>query len=141
MGQYTDSITLLLHHAERFFEILNFQIIIAVAVVGFIMSNEGLTAKARVRANITIVFLLITVFSIYTLSVHQERETLIWNAIQSRLEQDPDQLTPAELQYIESLKPTDFFRKSAALLVANFLVIVITWISPHMRKLDSSTSE
>jgi len=133
MEQYTNSISLLLQHGERFFEIWNFQIIIAVAAVGFIMSHEGLTAKDRVRLNITIVFVLIAIFSVYTLSVHHEREVLLWNAIQSRIGRDSIQLTPAEIQYIESLKPTDFLRNAAALVVADLDVIAITWISPRMR--------
>jgi hypothetical protein len=141
MEQYTDSISLLLQHAERFFEIWNFQVLIAVAAVGFIMSNEGLTLKDRVRVNITILFLLIAMFSVYTLSIHHERETLVWNAIQSRIETDPLQLTPAELEYIEALKPDDFFRKAAALVSADLFVIAITWISPRLRKLDDGTFE
>jgi hypothetical protein len=140
MEQYTNSITLLLQHGERFFEVWNFQIIIAVAAVGFIMSHEGLTAKDRVRVNITIVFLLIAIFSVYTLSVHHEREILLWNAIQSRIDRDSTQLTPAEIQYIQSLKPTDFLRKAAALVAADLIVIVMTWISPRMREQTNGTN-
>jgi hypothetical protein len=134
MEQYTNSISLLLQHGQRFFEIWNFQIIIAVAAVGFIMSHEGLTATTRVRVNITIVFVLIAIFSVYTLSVHHEREVLLWNAIQSRIERDSMPLTPSEIQYLESLKPTDFLRKAAALLIADLIVIAMTWISPRMRQ-------
>jgi hypothetical protein len=134
MEEYTNSIVLLLQHGERFFEIWNFQIIIAVAAVGFIMSHEGLTAKDRIRVNITIVFVLIAIFSVYTLSVHHEREILLWNAIQSRIARDSLSLTPAEIQYIESLKPTDFLRKAAALVAADLIVIVMTWISPRLRQ-------
>jgi len=133
MELYTNSISLLLQHGQRFFEIWNFQIIIAVAAVGFIMSNEGLTARNRVRLNITIVFVLIAVFSVYTLSVHHEREILVWNAIQSRIDGGSIQLTPAEIQYIDSLKPTSFLQKAAALITADLLVIAITWLSPRMR--------
>ena len=133
MDQYTNSISLLLQHGQRFFEIWNFQIIIAVAAVGFIMSNEGLTAKTRVRVNITLVFVLIAIFSMYTLSVHHEREMLIWNAIQSRIDRDSIQLTSSEIQYIQALKPTDFLRKAAALITADLIVIAITWLSPRMR--------
>lgn len=144
MEQYTNSISLLLQHGQRFFEIWNFQIIIAVAAVGFIMSNEGLTAMPRVRVNITVVFLLIAIFSVYTLSVHHDREALLWHAIQSRIERDSIQLTPAERQYIESLRPTDFMRKAAALVAADLIVIAITWLSPRMRAwgstADSGTS-
>jgi hypothetical protein len=134
MEQYTNSISLLLQHGQRFFEIWNFQIVIAVAAIGFILSNEGLTAKNRVRINITVVFFLIAVFSVYTLSVHHEREVLIWNAIQSRIENDSAQLTSAELQYIDSLKPTDFLRQAAALVAADLVVITIAWLSPRMRE-------
>lgn len=134
MEEYTNSISLLLQHGERFFEIWNFQIIIAVAAVGFILSHEGLTAKDRVRVHITVVFVLIALFSVYTLSVHHQRETLIWNAIQSRIEAGLDPLTPAELEYIEALQPADFLRKAAALVAADLVVIAITWLSPRMRE-------
>jgi hypothetical protein len=133
MEQYTGSISLLLQHGQRFFEIWNFQIIIAVAAVGFIMSHEGLTANSRVRVNITMVFVLIALFSVYTLSVHHEREVLLWNAIQSRIDEAPIPLTPAEIDYIETLKPADFLRKAAALVAADLIVIAIAWISPRMR--------
>jgi hypothetical protein len=133
MEQYTNSISLLLQHGQRFFEIWNFQIIIAVAAVGFIMSHEGLTAKDRVRIHITVVFLLIAIFSVYVLSIHHAREVLMWNAIQSRIAQDSVQLTPAEIQYFESLKPTSFLRQAAALVATDLLVIAITWISPRVR--------
>jgi len=136
METYAGLISILLQHGQRFFEIWNFQIIVAVAAVGFIMSNEGLTARSRVRVNITIVFILMAIFSIYTLSVHHEREILIWNAIQSRIERDTVQLTPSELQYIEALEPRDFFRKATALVVSDMLVILITWMSPTVRQND-----
>jgi hypothetical protein len=134
MEQYTNSIALLLQHGQRFFEIWNFQIIIAVAAVGFIMSHEGLTANSRVRVNITIVFGLIAIFSVYTLSIHHEREVLLWNAIQSRIDSDSIQLVPAEIEYLEALKPTDFLRKAAALVTADLIVVVITWLSPRLRQ-------
>ena len=134
MEQYTNSIALLLQHGQRFFEIWNFQIIIAVAAVGFIMSHEGLTANSRVRVNITIVFVLIAIFSVFTLFVHHERETLLWTAIQSRIAADSIQLTSAELEYIEALKPTDFLRKAAALVTADLIVVAITWLSPRLRQ-------
>jgi hypothetical protein len=133
MEQYTNSISLLLQHGQRFFEIWNFQIILAVAAVGFIMSHEGLTARNSVRVNISVVFVLIAIFSVYTLSVHHERELLLWNAIESRIGRGPIQLTPAEIEYIETLKPTDFLRKAAALVAADLVVIAITWLSPRMR--------
>jgi hypothetical protein len=134
MEKFASLISILLEHSQRFFEIWNFQIVVSVAAVGFVLSNEGLMARNRVRVNVTIVFLLIAVFSVYTLSVHNEREILLWNAIQSRVEADSIKLTPAETQYLESLKPTSFLRKAAALAFADLLVIAVTWVSPWVRR-------
>jgi hypothetical protein len=134
MLAYAELITILQGHAQRYFEIWNFQIVVAVAVVGFVMSNGGLAAKDRVRTNITFVFLLIAVFSVYTLSIHHNHETLLWNAIQSRVEANPSQFTPAEIQYLDSLEPLSFLRKAAALVFVDLLVILVTWVSPKVRK-------
>ena len=134
MEQYTGLISLLLQHGQRFFEIWNFQIIIAVAVIGFVMSREGLVSKNRVRVHITIVFLLIAIFSVYTESIHHQRETLLWNALEARVAAAPDQFTLEEVGYLESLKPTPFFIKAGALVIADLLVIAITWMSPRMRQ-------
>ncbi len=133
MEQYTNSISLLLQHGQRIFDIWNFQIFIAVAAIGFIMSNEGLTAKNRVRVHITLVFVLIAIFSVYTLSIHHDREVLMWNAIQSRIDRDAVQLTPSETQYLIALKPKPFLREASALVVADLLVVAVTWMSPRMR--------
>ena len=134
MEQYTGSISLLLQHGQRFFEIMNFQIIIAITVIGFVMSNEGLTAKDRVRMNITIVFVLLAIFSVYTESIHHKREILLWNALEAHIAATPDHFLPAEVDYIDSLKPTSFFIKAGALIFADSLVIAVTWISPRMRR-------
>ena len=133
MEQYTSSISLLLQHGQRFFEIMNFQIIIAVAVIGFVMSNEGLSAKDRVRVNITIVFVMLAIFSVYTESIHHQRETLLWNALEAHIATVPSHFLPAEVDYIDSLKPTPFFIKAGALVLADLLVVAVTWISPRMR--------
>lgn len=134
MEQYTSSISLLLQHGQRFFEIMNFQIIIAVAVIGFVMSHEGLTATDRVRINITFVLALIAVFSVYTESIHHQREMLLWEALEGHVVESPNQFLPAEVDYIRALKPTPFFIKAGALIFANALVVAVTWISPRMRE-------
>jgi hypothetical protein len=134
MEQYANLISLLLQHGQRFFEIWNFQVIIAVAVIGFVMSHEGLTAKARVRVNITIVFLMIAIFSVYTESIHHQRETLLWNSLEARVAAAPSQFTPEEVDYLDSLKPTSFVIKAGALVIADLLAIAVTWISPRMRQ-------
>jgi hypothetical protein len=134
MEQYTNSISLLLQHGQRFFEIWNFQVIIAVAAIGFVMSREGFTSKDRVRVHITIVFLMIAIFSVYTESIHHRRETLIWNALLARVASPPDQFLAEEVAYLNSLRPTPFLIKAGALIVADVLVVAITWLSPRMRQ-------
>ena len=134
MEQYTNSISLLLQHGQRFFEIWNFQVIIAVAAIGFVMSHEGLTSTNRVRVHITIVFLMIAIFSVYTESIHHQRETLLWNALEAHIAVASNQFLPEEADYVNSLKPTPFIIKAGALVVADLLVVAVTWMSPRMRE-------
>jgi len=134
MENYAGLINILLQHGQRFFEIWNFQIIIAVAVMGFVMSREGLVSKNRVRINITIVFLMIAIFSVHTESVHHQRETLLWSALEARVAAAPGQFTLEEVDYLDSLKPTSFILKAGALIVVDLLAIAITWMSPRMRE-------
>jgi len=134
MEAYAGLIAILQQHAQRYFEIWNFQIVVAVAVVGFVMSRDGLLAKDRIRTNITMVFLLMAVFSVYTLSIHHNHETLLWNAIQSRVNENPSLFTPEEILYLQALKPLSFLRKAAALVFVDLLVILITWISPKVQR-------
>ena len=134
MQVYAELIAILQQHAQRYFEIWNFQIVVAVAVVSFVMTREGLAAKGKIRMNITVVFLLMAVFSVYTLSIHHNHETLLYNAIQSRIVADSVQLTQSETEYLDSLKPLSFLRKAAALVVVDLIVIGVTWLSPKVRK-------
>jgi hypothetical protein len=134
MEIYTGLINILLQHGQRFFEIWNFQIIIAVATIGFVMSNEGLAAKDRVRVHITIVFLMIAIFSVYTEAMHHERETLLWNALQERVTLAPSQFTPEDRDYLDALKPRPFVIKAGALVMVDLIVIMITWISPKVKQ-------
>jgi len=138
METYAGLISILLQHGQRFFEIWNFQIIVSVAVIGFVLSNEGLAAKNRVRVHITIVFLMIAIFSVYTLSIHQQREVGLWNALEARVAAAPNKLLPEELDYLQVLKPTPFVIKAGALVVADVLVILITWMSPMVRRDDKN---
>ena len=133
MEKYAELITILLQHSQRFFDIWNFQILISLAVIGFVLSNEGLVANQRVRVNITAVFVLIAIFSVYTLSVHNGREVLLWNALEARVAASPAQFTPEEKAYLQSLRPTAFVIKAGALVFADLLVILVTWTSPKMR--------
>ncbi|HXD08556.1 MAG TPA: hypothetical protein VN653_00735 [Anaerolineales bacterium] len=133
MEQFTGLISILLEHSQRFFDVWNFQIVISGAAVGFVLSNQGLIARNWVRMNITILFILIAIFGIYTLSIHNQREILLWDAIQSRIQQDAVQLTAAETEYLAALKPVALMPKAVVLIFADALVIAMTWITPGMK--------
>jgi hypothetical protein len=134
MEQYSGLISILLEHSQRFLDIWNFQILISLAVLGFVLSNQELMAKGRIRHLIAAIFLLIAIFSVFTLSVHNRREALLWNALETRVTAAPADFTPADLQYLDSLKPTSFVIKGGALVVANLLVILVTWTSPKLQR-------
>jgi len=133
METYSGLISILLEHSQRFFDIWNFQILISLAVIGFVVSNEGLMAKAQLRVNITIVFILIAIFSVFTLSVHHQREVQLWTALEAHVAAAPSQFLPEEVTYLDTLKPTSFAIKGGALVVADLIVIIITWMSPKVR--------
>ena len=97
MEQFSGLISILLEHSQRFFDIWNFQILISLGVIGFVLSNEGLAAKNRVRINITVVFVMIAIFSVFTLSVHHQREVLLWTALEARVAAAPNQFIPEEV--------------------------------------------
>ena len=134
MEQYANMIAILLQHSQRFFDIWNFQILISLAVIGFVLSNEGLVANNKVRINITAVFLLIAIFSVFTLSVHNQREILLWDALEARVNASSSQFLPEEIAYFDSLRPTSFVIKAGALVFADLLVVLVTWISPRIQK-------
>ena len=133
MEKFAELISILLQHSQRFFDIWNFQILVSLAVLGFVLSNHELVSKRLVRISITLIFLLIAIFSVYTLSVHNQREILLWKAIESRVAAAPNQFTPEETNYLQSLKPSPFIIKAGALVFADLLIIAITWISPTLK--------
>jgi uncharacterized membrane protein YeiB len=136
MEKFAELISILLQHSQRFFDIWNFQILVSLAVLGFVLSNQELISKGRIRVLITVIFLLIAIFSVFTLSVHNQREVKLWTAIESRVAAEPAQFTHEELDYLQSLQPTSFVIKAGALVFADLLVIFVTWMSPNIKRTD-----
>lgn len=134
MEQFSGTISVLLQHSQRFFEIWNFHIVISLALLGFVLSNQEAVSKIRVRLLITIVFTLIAAYSIFSLSIHQKREEKLWIALDARVVAASVQYTPEEMDYFQSLKPTNFSTKAGALIGADLLVILVTWMSPRGKR-------
>lgn len=134
MEKFAGLIQILLEHSQRFYDIWNFQIVVSLAVLGFVLSNQELVARYRIRTHITLVFLLIALFSLFTLSVHHQREVLLWNALKAHVTSAPTDFTLEEVAYLDSLRPTSFLIKGGALLFADLLVIAVTWMVPKVRQ-------
>ena len=133
MEEFSGLISILLEHAQRFFDFWNLQILVSLAVLGFVLSNDELITQRRVRILITLVFVMIALYCVFSLSVHQRREEALWTAIMSRAQASPAQYTTEEMAYLQSLKPTAFPIKAGALVVADLLVVVVTWFRPDFR--------
>ncbi len=134
MEKFAELIAVLLEHSQRFIDFWNLQLVIALGVLGFALANPQIIAKARVRILITVVFIAIALFSVFSLSAHQERAELLWTALEARVAAAPGELLPQEVAYIDSLKPTPFPIKAGALVAADVLVVLVIWFSPKLKE-------
>ena len=130
MEKYAELISILLQHSQRFLDFWNIQILVSLAVLGFVFSNLEIVAKRPVRILITLVFVFLAAFSVFSLSAHQQREEKMYAAIQYHVAAAPADFTPADIAYLDSLKPTPFSTKAGALILADVLLIVAVWFSP-----------
>lgn len=133
MEKYAELISILLQHSQRFLDFWNFQIIISLGVLGFAFANQEVMAKRSIRILFSLVFIAVAVFSVFSLSVHQQREEKLWTALESRVAADPANFTPEETAYLDSLRPTKFPTKAGAILLADVFVIAAIWVSPKLR--------
>ena len=133
MEKYAELISILLQHSQRFLDFWNIQLLVSLAVLGFVFSNLEVVSKRSVRMIITLVFVFIAAFSVFSLSAHQQREEKLYAALQSHVAATPADFTPAEIAYLDSLKPTPFRLKAGALILADALLIAVVWFSPKIK--------
>ena len=134
MEKYAELISILLQHSQRFLDFWNLQLLVSLAVLGFVFSNLEVVSKRPVRIIISLIFVFIAAFSVFSLSAHQQREEKLYAAIQSYVTATPADFTPAEIAYLDSLKPTPFSLKAGALILADALLIAVVWFSPKIKK-------
>jgi hypothetical protein len=134
MEKFSGLIAVLLEHSQRFFDIWNLQIVIALGVLGFSLTNQQIISKVRVRLLISAVFIAIAAFSVFSLSAHQRREEKLWNALEARVASAPSEYIPEEKAYIDVLKPTPFDIKAGAIVAADVLIILVIWFSPKIKE-------
>lgn len=130
MANYGQLISVLLEHSQRFLDFWNLQLVLALGVMGFCIANQKIVSRIGVRLLISLVFISIAVFSIYSLNAHQTREVKLWNALEAHVAAAPGEFLPEDAAYIDSLKPTIFPIKAGAILAADLLVILVVWFSP-----------
>ena len=134
MEKFAELISVLLEHSQRFIDFWNLQLVIALGVLGFALTNPQVVSKTRVRLLISAIFIAIAAFSVFSLSAHQERAELLWTALEARVAATPGEFIPQEVAYIDSLKPTPFGVKAGALVVADVLVVLVIWFSPKLKE-------
>ena len=122
------------HSSQRFIDFWNLQLVIALGVLGFSLANPEIVSKVRVRVLISLVFIAIAAFGLFSLLAHQERAEKLWAALEARVAAAPGEFIPEEVAYIDSLKPTSFGIKGGAILTADVLVILVIWFSPKLKE-------
>ena len=85
MEQYAELIGVLLEHSQRFTDFWNFQIVISLAVLGFVFTNREIMSSRRMKFLVSLIFVFVAAYSIFSLSVHQRREVMLWNALEARV--------------------------------------------------------
>ena len=134
MEIFSGLISVLLEHSQRFIDFWNLQLVIALGVLGFSLANPEIVSKVRVRLLISFVFIAVAVFSVFSLSSHQERAEKLWTALEARVAAAPGEFIPEEVAYIDSLEPTPFPVKAGAIVAADVLVILVIWFSPKIKE-------
>jgi len=134
MERYAELISVLLQHSQKFIDFWNIQIVILLAILGFVFSNPEAVSKRFFRFTITLVIGFIALFSAFSLSIHQERQEKLFSALESRFMILSEDLTTQELEYIDTLKPTSYGVKIGALILADIFVIAVIWINPREDK-------
>ena len=134
MEKFAGLISILLEHSQRFIDFWNLHLVIALGVLGFSLANTEIVSKARVRILISVVFVAMAAFSVFSLSAHQERAEKLWTALEARVASSSSEFIPQEAAYIDSLKPTSFVIKAGAIVLADLSVILLIWFSPKLRE-------
>lgn len=134
MENFSGLIGVLLEHSQRFIDFWNLQLVVALGVLGFSLANQQVISKARVRILLSAVFVVIAVFSVFSLSAHQTRAEKLWTALEARVAAAPTEFIPEEIAYLDSLKPTPFGIKAGAIVAADVLVALIIWFMPKIKE-------
>ena len=130
MEKYAELISVLLQHSQKFLDFWNIQIVLLLAILGYMFSNPEVASKRFIRTTISVVLIFIAIFSVFSLSAHQQREEKLYAALESLIQAAPTGFTPQEIEYFDSLKPTSFGIKTGALVLADIFVILVIWINP-----------
>lgn len=133
MEKFAELIAILLEHSQRFIDFWNLQLVVALGVLGFSLTNPQIVSKKRIRLLLSGIFVAIAAFSVFSLSSHQERAEKLWTALEAHVAAAPSEFLPEEVAYLDSLEPTPFPIKAGALVTADVVVILAIWFSPKFK--------
>jgi uncharacterized membrane protein len=122
MESLAQLIGILLEHSQRLTDLWNFQIIVILGIVGFLLSHASLVTN-RFKLFLATIFIVFALTSLVSLQTFQEREEQMWLIIKDRVA-DTKKYTDGERLYIATLKPTGVHWKAAAIIFADLIVIL-----------------
>lgn len=134
MEKFAGLISILLEHSQRFIDFWNLHLVISLGALGFSLTNPVIVSRVRVRLLISAIFVAMAAFSVFSLSVHQERAEKLWMALEARVASASNEFFPEEIAYIDSLRPTSFAIKAGAIVIADLAVILVIWFSPKLKE-------
>lgn len=121
MESISGLIAVLLQHSQRLTDLWNFQIIVILGIIGFLLAHADQVTK-RLKMFLTVVFIIFALVSLVSLKTFQEREEQLWLIVKEKVS-DHTAYRDSERHYVATLKPTGVHWKGIAIILADLLVI------------------
>lgn len=132
MESLANLINVLLQHSQRLTDLWNFQIIVILGVIGFLLAHTSHVTK-RFKIFLTTVFIIFAFTSLISLKTFQEREEQLWLVIKDKVA-DHNAYNDRERYYITTLKPTAVHWKAIAIILADLLVVFAIVTTPNKKE-------
>ena len=124
-------LSVLIQHSQRLTEVWNFQIIVILGTIGFLLAHTA-QVNRRFKIFLTTAFVIFAIVSLVSLKTFQEREEQLWLVIKEKVA-DHQTYTDGERYYVNTLKPTAVHWKAIAIILADMLVIFAIVTTPSKK--------
>lgn len=125
-------VELYFQHTHRLTELLNFQVVVCLGVLGFVIAEPIPMASKKVRILLAMIFSIFCFYALVGVAVADGRRLQLWTIMQSGCEAISNGLSDAEKKYLTMLKPTATSLKLVLQAIAD-LVVLIAIFSLHPR--------